>query len=165
MIMPAILIVCTANQCRSPVAEALLRRRLTQQPNGVAWQVESAGTWASVGRSAHPQMQVAAAEVELDLSAHRARMVDDLNLADYDLILTMEQNHREALQVEFPAVRNRIYLLSEMIGLTYDIHDPIGGPLEEFRSTVREIDRLLQAALPRLQELATAQAHSTEETL
>ncbi|HMT19933.1 MAG TPA: low molecular weight phosphotyrosine protein phosphatase, partial [Promineifilum sp.] len=49
--MANILIVCTANICRSPVAAALLRDRLRQR-NLTDWQVRSAGTWAMVSRGA-----------------------------------------------------------------------------------------------------------------
>lgn len=158
--MPSILIICTANQCRSPVAEALLRRQLAEQTDHEAWRVESAGTWAAGARPAHPQMCQVAREAGIDLSRHRARNVEALVLTAYDLILTMEQSHKEALQIEFPAVRNRIYQLTEMVGLTYDVADPIGGSMDDFRGTVHELDRLLQFGLPRIIALASAQSRT-----
>lgn len=152
--MPKILIVCTANQCRSPLGEALLRKHLTNAyPHG-DWQVESAGTWAVNHRAAHPDMRMAAMEAGLNLAEHRARNVDAIPLEAYDLILTMEQSHKEALQIEFSAVRERVYLLSEMVGVTYDVPDPIGGPPDEYRATVRELDRLIKLGLPRIIKLA-----------
>lgn len=163
--MPSILLVCTANQCRSPLAEAQLRRYLTTQHPDLTWQIESAGTWASSGRSAHPDMRVAANEVGLDLTGHRARNVETLQLSDYDLILTMEQSHKEAIRVEFSAIRERVYQLSEMVGITYDVPDPIGGSAADFRTTVRELDRLLQFALPRIVKLASQQAEQRQPTI
>ena len=157
--MPSILIICTANQCRSPLAEALLRRQLNTNHPTEDWRIDSAGTWATNGRSAHADMRTAAAEVGLDLTAHRARNVDSVNLEAYDLLLTMEQNHKEAIQVEFPDIRDRIYLLSEMFGVVYDIPDPIGGPLDDYRITIRELDRLLKLSLSRIVDLANA-AHA-----
>ncbi len=154
--MPSILIVCTANQCRSPLGEALLQRSLTTEYPKQAWQVQSAGTWASNGRPAHPDMRTAAAEAGLNLNDHRARNVDSIDLESYDLILTMEQSQKEALQIEFPRVRSRVYLLSEMLGITYDVPDPIGGPLDDYRATVRELDRLFKLSLPRIAQLAMA---------
>lgn len=151
--MPSILLVCTANQCRSPLAEALLHQLFSAEESTQNWHVESAGTWATNGRSAHPDMCTAAAEAGLNLYGHRARNVDSLVLESYDLILTMEQSHKEALQIEFSSVRNRIYLLSEMLGITYDIPDPIGGPLDEYRTTINELSRLLKLSLPRIREL------------
>ncbi len=156
--MPTILIICTANQCRSPVGEALLRKQLTEAHGDLEWQVESAGTWAANDRPAHPDMRVAAMEAGLDLATHRARNVDTLPLEGYDLLLTMEQSHKEALEIEFPAVRGRTHLLSTMAGVSYDVPDPIGGPPDEYRASVRELDRLIRMSLPRIVELATAAA-------
>lgn len=153
--MPTILVVCTANQCRSPLGEAILQNILQQEHPDTAWQVESAGTWAINGRSAHPDMQTAAAEANYQLAEHRSRNVDAIPLEQFDLILTMEQSHKEALQIEFPTVRERIYLLSEMVGIQYDIPDPIGGPLNDYRATVRELERLFKVGLPRIVELSS----------
>lgn len=154
--MPSILIICTANQCRSPLAEVLLQRQLTERDNNQQWIVESAGTWASAARPAHVQMRKVAEEAGLDLTQHRARNVEQLALDQYDLILTMEQNHKEALQVEFPAVRQRIYQFTEMVGMTYDVTDPIGGTLDDFRGTLYELKRLVNFGLPRIIQLASA---------
>jgi len=56
-------------------------------------------------------------------------------------------------------LRQRIHLLSEIAGAPYDISDPIGGSPEDFRYTVREIDALLRAGLPRLLELLALPSH------
>lgn len=151
--MPKILMVCTANQCRSPIAAALLQQQMAQDPNHADWVIESAGTWAAHARPAHVQMCATGAEVGLDLSQHRSRNVEDLPLTEYDLILTMEQSHKEALQIEFPAVRAYVYQLTEMVGLRYDIADPIGGTTEDFRNTVAELQRLIKFGLPQITKL------------
>ena len=160
--MPSILIICTANQCRSPVAEALLRRQLAEQDSNTPWTVESAGTWAVGARPAHAQMCKVAQEAGLDLSRHRARNVEDLALNNYALILTMEQNHKEALQVEFPQIADRVYQLTEMVGMNYDIADPIGGGLDDFRRTLQELKRLIAFGLPRIVTLVTTQLSATQ---
>lgn len=157
--MPAILFVCTGNQCRSPVAEVLFKRQIEHVASLRDWRIESAGTWAYTGNPAHARMRQAAQEVGLDLSQHRARRIEDVPaLAAFDLIPVMERSHKEALQVEFPALRQRIYLLSELAGPPYDISDPIGGALDEFRYTVRELDALIRTGLPRMLEQMPAQS-------
>ena len=50
--MPSVLFVCTANINRSPLAAALFQKLLADSGRADGWRVESAGTWAEVGRSA-----------------------------------------------------------------------------------------------------------------
>jgi protein-tyrosine phosphatase len=72
--MPHILFICTANICRSPVAEGLLRRRLEDE--GLAdWTVSSAGTWAQLRRGAASTSVELLAGRDIDISDHRAREV------------------------------------------------------------------------------------------
>jgi protein-tyrosine phosphatase len=107
-------------------------------------------------------MRAVAAEAGLDLRDHRARNVDTVPLTSFDLILTMEQSHKEAIQIEFPAVRGRVYLLSEMLGIVYDVPDPIGGAPDDYRATIRELDRLFKLSLPQIvQRTAVAATSAT----
>jgi protein-tyrosine phosphatase len=147
--MPSILLICTANQCRSPLAEVLLRRALTEA--GLAnWSVASAGTWAEAGRAADTRTQAVAAEWNLDLSRHHARRVDGPMLAEADLVLCMERGQREALRLEWPAQAATVRLFSELSGLHYDVLDPVRGDLADFRALRRDLQRLIEDGLPRL---------------
>jgi protein-tyrosine-phosphatase len=150
--MRSVLIVCTANQCRSPMAMAILRSKTGQLPG--EWKIESAGTWAVEGAPANQKTQQVLAELGLDLSAHRSRMVTREMLAAFNLILVMEPGHKEALQIEFPEAANRTFLLSEMIGLSFTIMDPVGGEIEGYRATAREIDHILIEGLEKIDSLA-----------
>jgi protein-tyrosine-phosphatase len=151
--MPAVLFVCTANRIRSPLAEHLFRRQLPlvgEDPH--AWRIDSAGTWTRNGLPAMPLAQQAGAEMGLDLSGHRSTPIEDAPLTTYDLIIVMEQGHREAIAIEFPEAAERVYLLSELAtGLAYDISDPIGRPLDAYRSAAQEIGRLVDMAMPAIQ--------------
>lgn len=153
MSMSRILIVCTANICRSPVVTALLQRRL-HEAGHANWVVASAGTWATVSRGAARYSIQLMDEQGIDISQHQARMVDEQLIAQADLILCMELGHVEALQVEFPAHRQRIYALSEMIGKRYNIADPYGGNLNDYRVMVEEVTKILDAGFERIVALA-----------
>jgi protein-tyrosine phosphatase len=125
--MPSILMVCTANQFRSPLAVACLQdviRRL--QPAGL-WTIESAGTWTKGGMPV-PEivLQIGKRLGLAGLEKHRSRPVDQYLLTKFDLCLVMEAGHKEALRIEFPTIQNRIHLLSEVTnGFSQDIPDPI----------------------------------------
>jgi protein-tyrosine-phosphatase len=123
--MPSILFVCTANRFRSPLAAAMLKRAIEEQ-SGISdsWIVGSAGTWAEPGQPVMPVVAIVAGRLGVDLSCHRARRVSELLLSQYDLILTMQNSQREALKCEFPAVVERIFLLSKVVERgCYDIPD------------------------------------------
>ena len=131
--MPAVLFVCTANLCRSPMAEALFRSILKQtQADWQEWKTGSAGTWALPGKPAMSYSQAMMKESGLDISRHRSRSISAELLDAADLILTMEASHREAIQIEFPSRSSKVFMLSEMMGKTADVPDPAGKRREDF---------------------------------
>jgi protein-tyrosine phosphatase len=156
--MPSILLVCTANQCRSPMAMALLRKRLADLDLGDKWEVNSAGTWGLEGVPATENAIRAMQERGLELTDHHSRKVTEALLSSYDLVLTMESFHKEAIQIEFPNHASKVYMLSEMIEETWDVKDPVGHSLEDYRATADLIDRTLQEGMERILEQARVNA-------
>lgn len=155
--MAHIVIVCTANICRSPLAAAELRRRL----HGLGltdWVVDSAGTWATLSRPPSRFSSQIAQRNGMDISDHRAQSVTTEMMATADLVLCMTANHKEALQLEFSGDADKIYLFSEMIGRRFDISDPYGGPYEGYEEMWVDLNRLLNQGLPRIIELAETHA-------
>ena len=148
-----IVFVCSANMCRSPMAEALFRNLLEQRSVGFDWDVSSAGVWAYDGNRASEGAIKALRQKGIDLSRHRARSISLDMLRDNDLILVMERNHKEALQAVFPKYSNKVYLVSEMLGMTHDILDPIGGTPADYADTADELELLLRDALPNIEGL------------
>ena len=154
--MPSILFVCTANQVRSPMAAALFVALLS--PDQAAnWRVESAGTWTEEGLPASKDAQRLMRERGLDISRHRTRCVNGEMLRGFDLILVMEQNHKEALLVEFPTLAARMHLVSEMAGGAWDIRDPV----YESANDMEETAGLLHALLVRGREWIAQLVHGS----
>lgn len=160
--MAHILIVCTANICRSPVAEALLRDRLQQRGQG-DWVVGSAGTWAHWARGASEYSVEVLRQDGYDITGHRARMIDETLLDEADLVLCMERGHVEALQVEFPRYATKIKLLSEMAGQQTSVHDPYGEPIAMYRQMVDEVTALIDAGLEKIIEMAESNVRGADQ--
>lgn len=98
-----VLFVCTANVCRSPLAEALLRQRL----RGLGLQrrvaVASAGTRVGQpGRPPDPRLRKLALEAGFKLGRIRARQVTPTMLAESDHVLAMEPEHLRELAALYP---------------------------------------------------------------
>ena len=147
-----ILVVCTANICRSPVAEALLRAKLKSR--GHQWQIASGGILAASGHAASKNSVIVLQSRDLDISGHRSNEVRGIDVEAADLVLCMEQRHVEALRVENRNQREKIQLLTAMIGRNEDIADPYGGPLPWYEAMLGDLEDLLEEGLSRIVQLA-----------
>jgi protein-tyrosine-phosphatase len=137
------------------MAEALFRAKL--DASQVDWRIESAGTWAPDGEPAAEKTLQVLRDRGVDLSRHRSRSVSRALLSQFNLILTMERGHKEALQAEFPELARRVYLLSEMVGRIHDIRDPVGGIPADFQDTANELERILSKGFEKISQLAMEQ--------
>ena len=108
----SILVLCSANQCRSPMAEGLLTRHLSESPTRVV--VRSAGLF-SEGEPASPEAISALAAHGLDLSGHRSHRVAGSDLAWADLVLGMSREHVRHAVVTAPDTWPRAFTLKELV--------------------------------------------------
>ena len=151
--MPSVLIVCTANRCRSPMGMTFLREIIRKRFPGEDWKIESAGTWTQRGQPALDVVQKYMATRGFDLSSHRSRPVTAPLLRSFQLILTMERGQMEALKVEFPEISSRVFLVSDMPGIGSDVIDPRAKTPAEIKELGIELEYLLNQGLDRIMSL------------
>lgn len=149
-----VLIICTGNTCRSPMAEVLLRAAL---PSDSDWVVVSAGTSAESGSAASEYARVAIAERGLNLTNHRSQLVTQELVDASTFIIAMTQRHVDKILQRVPDARDRVYLMLSFDAQTSterDVCDPYCGSLEDYRLCRDSI----QQALPGLVHFLTHQS-------
>ncbi|MDP8221924.1 MAG: hypothetical protein P9L99_01075 [Candidatus Lernaella stagnicola] len=150
-----ILVICSGNMCRSPMAAAQLRAKLQEaEVRGVA--VRSAGTIAPPGYPASPDAVAVAEAHGLDISYHRTTPLSVDLLRRADLVLAMDRDrHLEIVRQLEPSAMSKAFLLSEFadagpekgatipdpIGTTYAFYDLIfhkmGGMLDNLVTVLK----------------------------
>ncbi len=140
-----VLVVCSGNICRSPLAAAILRQELAaawgvreRDLAALGWHVESAGTFAQPGADASEHAQAAAAEIGLHLASHRARSIAQAFAgASWDVVFGMGRNHLASL--ESLGVRAEAFDPSGQ-----EVADPFGADLATYRLTRTHLLRAAQ---------------------
>lgn len=146
-----VLIVCVGNICRSPMAEALMRKSLP------GCRISSAGLGALIGHPADPIAIGLMRERDMDISFHRARQVDNIMVAEADLVLVMETDQQRHLEWQFPLVRGKVFLICE--NTRTDVPDPYGQGRDAFEAALGLITQGVDAWVGRIQSFDTGAQH------
>ncbi len=140
MAMIHIIMVCSGNICRSPMAAALLRHLLPPHIKASV-SVSSAGTHAMHGNHATERAVEVMAQLGIDLSNHRARQLTRNHIRQADLTLVMERVHLEIIKHTLWWGKSRVHLLTKFDPHSGepDIQDPYGAPLEAYQACAQII--------------------------
>jgi protein-tyrosine phosphatase len=140
----AVLFVCTANICRSPLAAGVLRSMVASEAPGMAIDVESAGTHDyHAGMPAFPTAVEVARARGYDITGHFARRIAPGDLERYDAILAMDRYNIAALGMLAPTrCKGKIELLLEYGGRFHgeEVPDPYGGEVRDFELALDMIE-------------------------
>ena len=123
----SVLMVCTANYCRSPIAEQLLIAAATDRFGAGAWRVGSAGTAAHDERPIHEFSAQVLMERNAFVEGHRSRLLDANLVREADLVLTASREHRSAVVRLLPAAIGRTFTMlqfARLAGMVPPLHGP-----------------------------------------
>jgi protein-tyrosine phosphatase len=122
-----VLMVCLGNICRSPLAEGILKHKVTQQ--GLDWEIDSAGTGAyHVGELPDTRSIAVARKYGIDLTNQRARQFKVEDFDTFDKILVMDaSNYQNILRLtRNEADKQKIELIRNLVnpGMNEQVPDP-----------------------------------------
>lgn len=150
-----ILFVCTANICRSPMSEVILKEKLRK--NGITGiSVSSAGLMDMGGGKAKEEALKTIESLGVDISYHRSRHLTADMVKDADMIVVMESDHRDKILNKYPEAKDKVFLLSNFgkeKGIERDIIDPYGGSIFNYRVALMDINLYMDGIVNLLKSL------------
>ena len=152
-----VMMVCTGNICRSPMAEAVLRAAVADSDLAGLVRVDSSGTHGyHVGEEADHRARAALAEAGYPL-AHRARRFEAGWLSERELILAMDAGHLRdlrALATRDGVASGHIRSFRDFDPLgPGDVPDPYYDTIREFREVRDILERSMPALLAHLRTM------------
>lgn len=154
-----IVVVCTANICRSPMAEGLLTHALAGQPEPLkSLKVASTGLYARPGEPVSEYSVVALKKVGIDIHQHRARTLSQEMLDGALAVFCMTDAHRALIELAFAPVPKHLYLFRQFLPAPADLEiaDPYGGPLKLYEAARDEMVEAVPSLVDFLKSIAPA---------
>ncbi len=147
-----IVMVCTGNTCRSPMAEGLFRRLWKDAGEPFPVEVKSRGVTTMPGLPASKEAIQAMSKKGVDISTHLSAPISSRDIAEADLVITMTLVHKQMLLSRHPEFRHKIRTLSELLPgvLSGGVTDPFGQSQAVYDDTSDILEKSLGILAVRL---------------
>ena len=148
------LVVCSGNTCRSPMAEGMAKQILAEQRGLTINELEtaglrvlSAGAFTAGGLPASPEAVEAMSKIDIDLSNHRSQPLSPELIHEADVIYCMTRDHYQAIVSMSPSAADKTSTLDPQ----GDVEDPFGSNATGYQRCAELIRRRLAQRLKELQ--------------
>jgi protein-tyrosine-phosphatase len=155
---PFVLVLCTANICRSPMAAGLLRHALLAEPEPLhSLEVISAGVSARAGERVTDHSVTTMKKVGIDISQHVSRPLTQRLLDEALAVLCMTDSHRALIEATAQPPPRHLYLFREFLPSDEkEIPDPYGAPLPAYEVARDEMVEAVPSVVEFLRQLLLA---------
>lgn len=143
-----LIMVCTGNTCRSPLAEAIMLDKMKDDPYFKDFAVASCGIYAMSGDSASSGSIKVAKAHNLSLENHRAKPLTVYHMVEADRVYTMTEEQAEVLKIRFSDFSDKIFAINP----AHNISDPYGQDDEVYEKTYQEINQAVENIIQSLKE-------------
>ncbi len=155
--MIKLLFVCTGNTCRSPMAQGLCQKYVTENMLVGQFACASAGLDVREGAPISENAAIVMSEIGIGMNGHRAKGISEEMMQEADYVFTMSTTHRSMLEALFPKHAYKIQVLG------HPIFDPYGQNLEFYRFSRDSLQDKVYRAMDELVEQLEMQKEREEE--
>ncbi|MDY3917450.1 MAG: phosphotyrosine protein phosphatase [Candidatus Limivivens sp.] len=142
-----LIFVSNGDTCRAPMAEAILKSKYLLEE----LEIESKGLVVLFPEPVNPKTEAVLKANELEMEGHASAELQQSDFQSRNLILTMTRAQEQKIYKEFENPVN-VHLLTEYVGESGDIQNPIGGSLEDYAESFRNMEEIITKLVIELNE-------------
>ena len=142
-----ILFVCSGDTCRSTMASAIMKDKISKQ-NSKKFNCSSAGLFVGQETAMNENAKKVLKRMDIKIPRHKATQLTETMIARYNYVLTMTQEQKQTILNRFPYFKN-VYSLKEFVGAD-NIADPYGKGEAQYYNVARYLNLVIDKVIDKL---------------